>query len=215
MIGLIHLGVPIEPDAETARGWVQDELAKSDYQSTNNDWFSRVLEWIADLLSKRPDLGDGNAPGGVPAWIVTALIIAAVLALATFLIVGPLRSSGRRKKVKAIFDDDTRDLADLKNAALEAAEQGDWSRATLERFRAIVRAAEDQGMVSVTPGMTADEFASDAAQSIRALKVEFDWAADTFDGLRYASATATRAEYTRMTALDTSMDAAGALKDST
>lgn len=211
---LIYVGVPIDPDAETARGWVQDELAKSDYHSSNNDWFSRVLEWLANLLSKRPDVGNGSAPGGIPAWLVTALIIAVVLALATFLIVGPLRSSGRRKKTKPIFDDDTRDLSAIKSAALEAAEQGDWSRATLERFRAIVRAGEDQGIVSVTPGMTADEFAHDAAHGIRALEVEFDWAADTFDGLRYAAAAAGRDDYVRMTALETSMAAADALRES-
>ncbi len=213
MIVLLRLSAPIDPDAETARRWVQDELEKSDYHSSSNDWFARVLEWIAKLLNKQPDFGNSSAPGGVPAWVVTALIIVIVLAIAAFLVMGPLRSSGRRKKTKAIFDDDTRNLDAIKNAALEAASIGDWSRATLERFRAIVRAGEDQGIVSVTPGMTADEFARDAAHSIRALEVEFDWAADTFDGLRYADARARQADYERMTALEVSVSASDPVTD--
>lgn len=212
MTVLFPLQVPVDPDAETAHRWVQDELAKSDYHSSGNDWFARFLEWLTKLFSKRPNFGDGSAPGGIPAWVVAALIIVTVLAIATFLVMGPLRSSRRRKQPKPIFDDDIRDLAAIKNAALEAAGNEDWSRATLERFRAIVRAGEDRGVVSVTPGMTADEFARDAAHSIRALEVEFDWSADTFDGLRYAAATASQADYARMTALE-ALVAAASLKD--
>lgn len=209
----LRFDVPVDPDSDTARRWVEQEMSRSDYHSTGNDWFARLMDWLANLLSKRPNFGDGGAPGGIPAWIVAGAIVAVVLAVAAFLVFGPLRSSGRRRKSKTIFDDDTRDLGSIRDAALDAAARGDWSRATLERFRAIVRTGEKEDLVAVTPGMTAGEFARDCARRLRALESDFDWAADTFDGLRYADAQATKTDYDRMTAIESSLAEVRAARD--
>lgn len=205
--------MPVDPDSDTARGWVQQELAKPDYHSSNNDWFARLLTWIADHVFRQRNVSFGDGQLAVPQWLVIAAIIAIVLAVAAFLVLGPMRRSRRRKRSTAIFDDDTRDVDAIRNAASDAASAGQWSLATLERFRAIVRAGEESGVVAVTPGMTAGEFAREGSQRLRSLEADFDWAADTFDGLRYADSAASRTDYDRMTALEASLAGSKSLGD--
>lgn len=203
--------IPVEPDSDTARGWVQQELAKPDYHSTHNDWLARLMEWLADHLLRPSDIRLGNAHLSTPPWVMITLIIAAVLAVAAFIVFGPMRGSRRRKRSKAIFEDDTRGVDAIRNAAAVAAAAGQWSLATLERFRAIVRAGEEAGVVAVTPGMTAGEFAREGSRRVRALEADLEWAADTFDGLRYADRSASHADYDRMTSLESSLVASKSL----
>lgn len=208
----LRFDVPVDPDADTARGWVQHELAKPDYHSKNNDWFARMLAWISEHLLRPRNLSLGDGQLAVPTWLVVGAIIAIVLAVAAFLVFGPMRRSRRRKRSAAVFEDDTRDVDSIRNAASEAASAAQWSLATLERFRAIVRAGEESGLVAVIPGMTAGEFAREGSRRLRSLEVDFEWAADTFDGLRYADSAASRADYDRMTALEASLAASKSLK---
>ncbi len=199
---LTSLGIPIEPDADTARQWVVDELSKSAYQSTGPSWIQRLLDWLAGLLE-----GLGSASGdlgfaGVPGALVAIAIGVFLVALIALIVWGPMRSSRRRKASHAVFEDDARDSDSMRVAAEDAAARGDWTLAVIERFRSIVRDVEQSVWVAVVPGMTAYEFVTQAGMRVPALASEFDWAGDLFDRLRYGHDAGTKTHYERMVALD-------------
>ncbi|WP_291377570.1 DUF4129 domain-containing protein [Demequina sp.] len=194
--------IPIEPDAETARQWVVDELAKDAYDATGRSWLQRFLDWVASLFD-----GVGEATGnlgfaGVPGAVVAILLAVLLVALIVFIVWGPMRASRRRKASHAVFEDDVRDSKAMRSAAERAAARGDWTLAVIERFRGIVRDVEQAGWVAVFPGMTAYEFVTQAGERVPALTSELDWAGDLFDRIRYGHDAGSRAHYERMVALD-------------
>ncbi len=197
----MRFDIPLDPDGETARQWVRDELTKQEYAGGGKTILQRIYEWVQELLNRAsgangPDLG---GPWGV---IGIALATIAVIAGIVYLVMGPLRLSRRRKASSEIFGEDDAPAKDLRALAEAAAAKGDWEAAFIERFRALVRGADESGKVSVVPGLTAYEFAQAAGKAMRRLAPEFTWAADTFDLLRYGHAGVTASDYTRITALD-------------
>lgn len=199
---LIPLDIPIEPDADTARQWVIDELSKDAYQSSGRSWIERFLEWLTGLFD-----GLGNATGklgfaGVPGSVVAIVIAVILVALIALIVWGPMRSSRRRKASTAVFEDDERDSAAMRSAAVDAAARGDWTIAVIERFRGMVRDVEKSGWVAVVPGMTAYEFVTQAGLRVPPLSTELDWAGDLFDRIRYGHDAVGESHYERMAALD-------------
>lgn len=96
---------------------------------------------------------------------------------------------------------------DYRARAEAAAAAGKWGDAVVDRFRAVVRSAEDRAILDPQPGRTADEAA-------RALSVPFNSqsgrlarAAATFDGVRYGNRAADSGDYRQMVELDTALDA--------
>ncbi len=201
-MALIPFSIPIEPDADTARQWVVDELSKDAYQASGRSWIERLLEWLTGLLN-----GLGNASGnlgfaGVPGSVVAIGIAVILVALIALIVWGPMRSSRRRKASRAVFEDDVRDSDAMRSAAVDAAARGDWTLAVIERFRGMVRDVERSGWVAVVPGMTAYEFVTQAGSRVPALATELDWAGDLFDRIRYGHDAVNGAQYARMVALD-------------
>jgi hypothetical protein len=194
--------IPIEPDADTARQWVVDELSKDAYQSSGRSWLERLLEWLAGLFD-----GLGNASGklgfaGVPGSVVAIVLAVILVALIALIVWGPMRSSRRRKASRAVFEDDERDSAAMRSDAVDAAARGDWTLAVIERFRGMVRDVEKSGWVAVVPGMTAYEFVTQAGLRVPPLAAELDWAGDLFDRIRYGHDAVGEAHYARIVALD-------------
>src|SRR5690606_38404583 len=111
------------------------------------------------------------------------------------------RSRARRKSA-AVFDDDDREAADIRAAALAAAEREDWTQAVLERFRALVRSVEERGLVSVVPGMTADELAAAVGTRLSDHDEDLQRCAEIFDGVRYGDHAATREAYEFVSRMD-------------
>lgn len=194
--------IPIEPDADTARQWLVDELSRDAYQTSGRTYIDEILDWFRrlfdGLFNSTGNLGFAGVPGSVVA-IVLSLLLAGVIALIVW---GPLRSSRRRKASHTVFEDDERDSAAMRDAAAEAAARGDWTLAVIERFRGMVRDVESAGWVGVVPGMTAYEFVTQAGMRVPPLATEFDWAGDLFDRIRYGHDAVDRAHYDRMVALD-------------
>lgn len=194
---------PLDPDAPEARRWLEDELAKPEYQNSKPTAFDlamqAVRDWFAELL--------GGA-GGVPAPVVTLIVVLAVAALVVvaFLVFGAPRLRRRRQPAAPLFDDDDRrDLGELRRAAELAAANGDWPLAIEERFRALVRGTVDRDLVQVHPGTTAHGFAVEAARPFPGHEHELAAAAAGFDGVRYLGGRGSAAEFERLTALETEL----------
>ncbi|UOE44530.1 DUF4129 domain-containing protein [Agromyces larvae] len=207
----MQLEIPVDPDAPEARRWLQDELAKAEYQAAQPTWFDRLMAAIRDWLA---GLFDGSI--GVPGAVVVAIVVVAVLALVVIglLVFGLPRLRRRRAAPAPLFDDgDTRDLDTLRRAADAAAGRQDWPSAIEERFRALVRGLVDRDLVRVHPGTTAHGVADAASRRFPAYRAGLGGAADEFDGVRYLGRPGGREAYERLTALERALASAAPHRD--
>ncbi|MDN4482648.1 DUF4129 domain-containing protein [Demequina lignilytica] len=183
---------PVVPGADEARRWAVDELAKEEYASGGESWLARVLDWFSRLLD---GLGDGIG-GAVGPWgaIGIGILVAAVLALIVWLVVGPLRRNRRRAVEAELFDDD-RDAAALDDDADRAARAGDFATATMHAYRATIRRLAERSLIDLTPGLTAHEAAELGGGALAKLAVPLAADADVFDRIRYGHGGAGPEEY--------------------
>ncbi|MGX5695871.1 DUF4129 domain-containing protein [Agromyces soli] len=196
----MRFDIPVEPDGEEARRWLQDELAKPEYRAAEPTWFDRLMKAIGDWLGDL--LGTGV---GLPQPVVVGSIVLVVAGLIVvgLLVFGVPRLRRRARGAVALFDDgDTRDLAELRRAAAEAAARGDWALAIEERFRAIVRGLVDRELIRVHPGTTAKGAADASATTLPAFAGELAAAAALFDEVRYLGRDGSAAGYERLASLD-------------
>lgn len=192
---------PVRPDADEARRWAAEELAKPEYRSAEPGWVDELwrgfLDWLASLEGPSGVEGNVAAP-------LTGVVIAVLIAVA--IIVARPRLNARTKNAAEVFDDDTSvSASDYRGSAEAAADRGDWGTAVVHCFRALVRAAEDRSILDVRPGRTADEVARELAGVFVPEARRLDRAARTFDRIRYGHGTAGRADYDAMAALDASL----------
>jgi len=194
---------PVLPDSAEARRWAVEELAKPEYRDAAPSWLDTLwrnfLDWLQSL--------DGSSGDAAPVpGTVIALVIAAIIAAA--IILARPRLNARARKARDVFASETAMSAtDYRNRAEAAAAAGKWGDAVVDRFRAVVRSAEDRTILDPQPGRTADEAA-------RALSVPFNaesgrllLAAAVFDGIRYGNRAAGRADYQEMMGLDAAVEA--------
>lgn len=172
----------MEPDAEEARRWAEDELSRSVYDQEPT-LLERVWQWFVDLLDSIFATDIPAPPNLVP--VIVVLGAAALLAVIIYL-AGPLRSRRRAGQAShAVFDDPHATSTDLTEAADAAAARGDWSLAVLMRFRAIIRSLDERAIVEDRPGITAHEASTAAAAALPGCAAGLHWAGRLFDDVRY------------------------------
>lgn len=190
--------VPVQPDAETARRWALDELARPEYH-TQPSLLSRLLTWLQEQLGSVPTLG---LPSGVS--LLLTIAVAAAVALGILWFVGPVRRSRRTDRTgrAVLAADDTRTAAELRASADAAAAAGDWHLAVLERFRAVVRGLEERTVLDERPGRTAHEAVVAAARRLPDLGDALRAAGDLFDDVAYGDVVADADDDRRLRDLD-------------
>jgi hypothetical protein len=178
-------------------------LAKREYRDAAPSWLGTLwrnfLDWLQSLDGSQGDAAPVPSP-------VIALVIAAIIAAAVIL--ARPRLHARSRQARDVFErEPTLGATDYRARAEAAAAAGKWGDAVVDRFRAVVRSAEDRAILDPQPGRTADEAA-------RALSVPFNSqsgrlarAAATFDGVRYGNRAADSGDYRQMVELDTALDA--------
>jgi hypothetical protein len=191
--------IPVTPDAETARQWAADELAKAPYQPHGKSLLERIMDWFDDALSNLGDLGSGLGAGrAVLAIAVVAVIVGGVV----FAVVGPMRRARRRAREHLVFEDDRRNAATIRASSEDAAKRGLWRLAVLERYRAVIRSLEERDLIPERPGMTAHEAAQETSRRFPDVRHLVVYASDVFDGVRYGNRDATAEDYEKMVSLD-------------
>ncbi len=191
--------IPVTPDAETARQWAADELAKAPYQPHGESLLDKILGWFNDVLTSLGNVGSGLGAGrAVLAIAIVGLIVAGVV----FAIVGPVRRAQRRAREHLVFEDDARTAAAMRESSEKAAAGGLWHLAVLERYRAVIRSLEERDLIPERPGMTAHEAATETARRFPDVRHLVGYASDVFDGVRYGSRDATAEDYEKMVSLD-------------
>ncbi|WP_254431289.1 DUF4129 domain-containing protein [Agromyces sp. Marseille-P2726] len=195
-----RIEIPLDPDAPEARRWLEEELAKPEYQNAKPSAFDlamlAVRDWIASLFE-----GAVGLPTPV-LWLLGVLLVV-VLVVVGLLVFGVPRLRRRRPAPAPLFDDgDLRDLTTLRRAAAAAAASGDWPLAIEERFRALVRGMVERDLVRVHPGSTAHGIADAAARRFPGEAEGLRAAAVDFDAVRYLGRAGSSEAYARVTELE-------------
>src|SRR5690606_21316633 len=113
------------------------ELANPIYQESTDPWYLRILNRIIDFLN---ELAGTSMPSGTIMWIVLAFIVFIVLVI---IFAGPLRRNRRSDAPASVFADTVISASQYRDRARDAAASGDFSLASVEMFRAVVKRAEE------------------------------------------------------------------------
>lgn len=181
-------GVPVDPDAETARRWAEEELLDPIYHQRPS-LLERLLEWVTQQLNDL-EIAVRDVDPRMAALIVASVVVVGVAV--ALVVAGPVRSSRRAARASTdVFGDDTRSAAELRASADALARDGQWSLAVLDRFRAILRSLEDRALLDPRPGRTAHEAAEDASLRLPTCAADLRTAGRLFDDVCYGDAEAT------------------------
>jgi Domain of unknown function (DUF4129) len=182
-----------QTDPETARETADEVLSRPEFE-VQRGLIERFFDWLRELLDFEPPDADTSTPGMLDlGWLgslVGWVVIAALLGLAAYLLVRYVRIRGRRGKT---FDEATAELEDVTPSrdplaggdpdALEAT--GRWREAMLVRYRRLVSALVDSGLLAPVPGRTAGEYSDDVAEARPDLTAPFDDATELFERAWY------------------------------
>lgn len=185
-------------DRDSARSLLEDELADAQYQrelaGPLRDLIDSVLEWLeGSALS----LGPVTVQWGPI--LVAALVVAA--ALLVILLVRPRMQRGRRSE-PAVSIEAGMTAADLRNRAAAHATAGRYDDAARDSFRAIVRTAEEQYVLSAQSGRTASEIAASLSAAYPQEAARLREAADLFNQSVYARRPLQQVHFHRVSELD-------------
>jgi hypothetical protein len=203
--------VPVDPDDEQARRWLEDELGRGDeeYQQPEPPgWWQDFLDWLDRLL-----MGGGNSQtpafeNGQTVVIVIVIVLIAALLVVAFVIFGLPRLRKRSKVTGDLFgEDDDRSALELRTEAQRAADAGDYTAAVVELFRSLARDLAERGIVVTFPGTTARDFARRTGLVFPPTAERLADAAVVFDDLRYLGGVGTVEQWRRMSALDAELRA--------
>lgn len=198
---------PLDPDEETARDWLQQELSKGEYQQSQPTLLDLIVQWFSDWLASL----DPNVSAGAfnPTGLVVVVIVVVLILLAVFLGRPALaRRSAVSKDRRVFLEDDMRTVAELRAASETAARSGDFALAVAERYRAVARALGDRTVIAIRPGSTAHDVARRAAVPFPDERDALEGAASDFDDVRYLDRPGTEAAWMRVRDLDARLERA-------
>ena len=190
--------VPVDPDAETARRWLETELADPVYHQRES-LLVQAIRWVLEQLQDVRVTAAGFDPRfAALAIAVTALVIGAV----ALLITGPVRRNRRAGRSVEVLGEDTRSAQELRASADALAAGGRFSSAVLDRFRAILRSLEERALLEERPGRTAHEAVLEAGGLFPEEQSVLRRGGDLFDDVCYGEAEATADDDAFLRALD-------------
>lgn len=195
--------VPVVPDGDEARGWLQDELSKSIYQEARPTLFERLLsklgEWFAETFENVSSLNPQSGVLILAAASVLVLVVAVVL-------VRPRLNASRRKK-EGLFDQTpARGAVDHRRMSEDAEARGDWNTALAERLRAMIRSAEERVILDREPGQTAAEAGFRLSTAFPRQAESIFWLARRFDEVLYGNLPASSQDCSRARGLDRELE---------
>ncbi|MFK5634573.1 MULTISPECIES: DUF4129 domain-containing protein [unclassified Ornithinimicrobium] len=179
---LLSVGVPVDPDRDQARAWLEEELARPGYQ-LRESFVVGAWTWVQDRL---PSLGPVGALPAWTTWVVLGVVLGAVLAVLTF----AQRDRWRRAALTArstgsVLDEEGLRAEDYRTRATAALVAGDHDAALLDGYRAIAAGAVERTLLDDRPGRTAHEVALALEPVFPVDAAPLAAAADRFDAVRY------------------------------
>jgi hypothetical protein len=173
-----------EPDREAGEvdSLADEILSRAEFQEPPKSLLDRVNDWISEQLAR---FFEALAEGGgnrLVAWAILALLVGAVVVLA-------IRLTRTLQSVPATtpdsLDPGRRSVADWVAEAEEHEARGDWKRALLCRYRALLAELIGRGLVDDVPGRTTGEYRGEVDASLPTVADPFHAATDLFEGAWY------------------------------
>lgn len=193
---------PLTPDVEEAATWAREELSKPEYRH-NKSILGTIIDSIIDMLSNisvRP-----FSPGAPIMAILVSLILIGLIILLTIFISGWLNPHSQIASEASadgeIFEDSRTRIQYLQTSS-DAAHREDWYTACVEMFRAVVKQLNSRGVVTIIPGLTATEAMTQASLKFPQIAPDLQWAAASFNRIRFGKWDADEETYRRLLALD-------------
>ncbi len=205
------MGAPIEIPRDEAQRRAAEELAKAKYQGTPS-WWDELTERLSSWLDGLLDPWIGPQPGTPGVSNVVFVVIIAVVVIGLALIVWKVGLPRWRPRVRdaEVELDPEVGAGDYRSTADRAADEGRWTDAVRERFRALVRELEQRTILDPRPGRTALEAAGVAARQLPEVHDELRASALVFNDVMYGDRIADRSAYENLVAHETTIvDAAG------
>lgn len=213
MVSALPVDVPVAPDADEAREWLEEELRRTRYQEVPREDQS---SWLADLIERIMEFFESlGGEGSAPAWtgILVVIVLAALVVLLLVLGLPRLRRRSRLVTGDVFEADDERGSAAMRRDAEAAATRGEWALAIAERFRAVIRALHERTLLATVPGSTSHDVARRAAAALPDFADELHRAADDFDLVRYLGDPGDAERYARLADLDARLERARPVLD--
>ncbi|GED96130.1 DUF4129 domain-containing protein [Gordonia crocea] len=204
---ITYLG--LEPDNDTARQWLRDELSKPRYspeptkapKSTHNEpgFLDRLGKWIADLFNS--DLSK------ILGLILLVLLIAGAVYV-VYRVRRETRSSGANAEAPepgAVLGGVTGTADQFRESAQAALAAGDFDAAVLAAMRAIAQTASDRTLLLGARSATAHDIGRRLRHVFPAHYPSLYRAADVFDAVAYGGRHTDAASASALVALDTEL----------
>ncbi|MHA7262534.1 DUF4129 domain-containing protein [Arthrobacter sp. TMN-37] len=193
-------------DRDEARERLVDELAKPVYQEAQPSLLERAfqaaVDWVVEALSGIRSVGAGPGTLLLAAGAVVLIVVAVLL-------IRPRLNARAARTARAVFTAGaTLSAAEHRLRAGAAADAGRWNEALAERLRAVVRDAEERGVLDERPSRTATEAADGLAPAFPGSTGEIHWLGERFNEVQYgrgAAAEADEADAARAAALDAAL----------
>lgn len=181
--------VDLNPDADQARAWLEEELAKDEYHD-GRSLLERILRWLSEQLEAlQGSTVDGPGFGLPP---VAVALLAAVLVAAIVLLLTRIRAERRAvEEPTGAIGELTLTATQYRDRAAAALREGRWNDAVVHYTRAIARDAADRTLLADAPSLTAHEVGVRLRLVFPASAAPIGRSVDLFDAVRYGRYAAT------------------------
>ncbi|SES38785.1 DUF4129 domain-containing protein [Lentzea albida] len=189
--------VPVDLGRDEAREAAVRELSDPAYVSDDPNPLERAIDWVLTRL------GELFAGAGGMSGITAVTVVVAVVVLIVIIFRLRVGRTGRAlRSGDKVFGTTVMSAAEHRAAAEKAAAEGDFAEAVRERFRAVVRELEHQGVLDARAGRTVDEVAFEAGRALPVLADDLRGAAVQFDDVWYGGRPATAEGYRQLVSVD-------------
>ena len=176
-----HTATPgaVFPDPDTAREWLEEELARPEYQEP---FLERVARWFNDLLETvREATETGGGFSRLVALALLALLVAGVAIALSRLRANPtLPTPGA-----AVFSQARETAEEHRRRANAALRQERWGEAVIESVRALASGLVERDLMAEQSGVTAHEIGWRAAELFPSHRRRLETMSMLFDETRY------------------------------
>lgn len=187
---------PWTPEDDDARRLLDDRIDSYDVDPENMSLWERIVTWLDDLLAFNVD---ASGAGGI---LLKVLLVAAVAVLLFLLFryFRPSVSPAAQDSEDNLVDPDVSAEQYLASAQHYLADE-ELDQAYLHAFRAMVRSADERGLVEVTPATTATVFGWSLGAVLPAFQHSISEAATEFNSISYGGTVPSREATTHMVQL--------------
>ena len=187
------------PDPETAREWLQEELARTEYQEP---FLERFARWFNDLVG---EVQDATSTGGGLSRLV-AFVLLALLVVGIALALSRLRANPTPPTSgTAVFSEEPETAEEHRRRAHVALSQERWGEAVIESVRALASGLLERNLMAEQSGVTAHEIGWRAAELFPSHRGRLETMSMVFDETRYGDRPADEARARDVVALESEL----------